>query len=502
MSFSKEIKKTIREIACEETCLREKDLEKHNDTLLHVHTTKDLCHIEHFVGVFSKGLPHDSNGLVDPEQMKLLLKALKTGDRKYIDQITLGNPDGMKLVNLMAYASTEFFGVNIASYQIEKSPTFSSAETAGEMVELYEMYLCRDVNFNDFATNPLIADAVSSLNQLSDFRGICPVSPKNLFRGISAGDLAGPYISQFMYFPFKYGVFEAEQLYKFPQAGTDYLKTKSDYLLVQNGTIPQPQVPFDQNKRYVNTIRDLAEYVHNDMVAQLFYVANLILNTMKAPINKGNPFKSCIKNEVPFVTLGQVDIHELLHRAIRISLHAGWLQKILFLRIRPEVFAYEVNRAKCGHNFGVHVDVLSSPTLSRVFAKNGNYLLPGVYPEGSPVHPAYPSGHACLAGAGATILKAFYDGDWVFPQAYIANGNQLVTIPDKLTLSNELDKLASNCATGRNMAGIHYRSDGEEGIRFGEKIAIEMLREHVKRYDEKVHLQITKRNGKKIVICN
>ena len=96
MTFSKEIKKTIREIACEETCLRKKDLERHSDTLLYVHTSKDICNIDDFVGVFSKGLPHDSNGIADPEQVKLLLKALKEGDRKYIDQITLGSPEGRK----------------------------------------------------------------------------------------------------------------------------------------------------------------------------------------------------------------------------------------------------------------------------------------------------------------------------------------------------------------------------------------------------------------------
>ena len=37
------------------------------------------------------------------------------------------------------------------------------------------------------------------------------------------------------------------------------------------------------------------------------------------------------------------------------------------------------------------------------------YLLSQVYPEGSPNHPTYTSGHATVAGACATILKAFFD---------------------------------------------------------------------------------------------
>ena len=35
------------------------------------------------------------------------------------------------------------------------------------------------------------------------------------------------------------------------------------------------------------------------------------------------------------------------------------------------------------------------------------YLLGLTYPEGSPLHPSYPSGHATLAGACITVIKAF-----------------------------------------------------------------------------------------------
>jgi hypothetical protein len=34
-----------------------------------------------------------------------------------------------------------------------------------------------------------------------------------------------------------------------------------------------------------------------------------------------------------------------------------------------------------------------------------------------------------------------------------------------LTVGNELNKLASNIALGRDAAGVHYRSDGVQGIR-------------------------------------
>ena len=43
--------------------------------------------------------------------------------------------------------------------------------------------------------------------------------------------------------------------------------------------------------------------------------------------------------------------------------------------------------------------------------------------------------------------------------------------PD-LTLGGELDKLAANIALGRDTAGVHWRSDGIEGLALGEAVAI------------------------------
>jgi hypothetical protein len=41
----------------------------------------------------------------------------------------------------------------------------------------------------------------------------------------------------------------------------------------------------------------------------------------------------------------------------------------------------------------------------------------------------------------------------------------------------QLDKLAANIALGRDFAGIHWRSDGVEGLRMGEEVAIALLAE-------------------------
>ena len=45
--------------------------------------------------------------------------------------------------------------------------------------------------------------------------------------------------------------------------------------------------------------------------------------------------------------------------------------------------------------------------LREVFSQYGTYLLPQAYPEGSPLHPAYGSGHATVAGLTSPPPRAF-----------------------------------------------------------------------------------------------
>jgi hypothetical protein len=54
-----------------------------------------------------------------------------------------------------------------------------------------------------------------------------------------------------------------------------------------------------------------------------------------------------------------------------------------------------------------------------------------------------------------------------------------------LTLGNEIDKLASNIALGRDAAGVHYRSDSVRGLFVGEQQALGMLRDYSRTYNER-----------------
>ena len=88
------------------------------------------------------------------------------------------------------------------------APTLTSAETAGEMVELYWHALLRDVPFNEYFADATALAAVDDLNKLTDFKGPKDgglVTAGTLFRGNTPGDLVGPFISQFLYLAVPYG---------------------------------------------------------------------------------------------------------------------------------------------------------------------------------------------------------------------------------------------------------------------------------------------------------
>jgi hypothetical protein len=144
--------------------------------------------------------------------------------------------------------------------------------------------------------------------------------------------------------------------------------------------------------------------------------------------------------------------------------------------------------------YPVHPDALNSKAVGTVFSNNGTYFLPQAFPEGSPQHPSYPQGHATMAGACATILKAAFDGsikfntlrDYRIVTASEKDGLSLVDYTggdvDYITVNGEINKLASKIGQARNFAGIHWRSDYEWGLRLGEAVAISLLSDQNNNY--------------------
>jgi len=134
-----------------------------------------------------------------------------------------------------------------------------------------------------------------------------------------------------------------------------------------------------------------------------------------------------------------------------------------------------------------------------------------VGPAGSPTHPAYGAGHATVAGACVTILKAWFEESTKLVDIGLTpvqpTDDGLALVPylgsdgGNLTVGGELNKIASNVATGRNTAGVHWRSDATESMKLGEQIAIGILKEARACYNEIFNgFHLTKFDGTSIIV--
>jgi hypothetical protein len=120
------------------------------------------------IGNYSKGLPHNSNGEVDPGAYNKLLKAIGSGNPADFAQIPLGGPT--RLVDPQAGLAFDLEGTDSHRLAIPPAPTLASAQRAGEAVEDYWAALLRDVPFSQYGSHPLAAMAFNGFT-LTKFDG-------------------------------------------------------------------------------------------------------------------------------------------------------------------------------------------------------------------------------------------------------------------------------------------------------------------------------------------
>lgn len=467
---------------------------------------------------FTKTLPCNDFGEVEPKAFKKLVRALRTGKKSHFDAVPLAPTATRTLADPQGAFRFEVSGLDSHATRIAPSWKFRSAELAGEQAEVYWQAITRDIPFIDYSTDATIAAAVADLNGFQATPG-----PKNgsgnltaetLFRGETFGDLEGPYISQFLARPFNWGPVPVTQSYSKPVAGEDFMVDVANWLNVQRGAVAE-SVSATETK-YIHNNRGLAEAVHNDALYQYYLHAAMIL--LQAPgtdangaskFDTGNPyFNGSIDNQGAFTSLGGPNIIDLVSKAGNIALSGAWFQKWRVHRfLRPEALGGRIHFQKTGQkNYELHPDILNSAALDEVFAANGTYLLPMAFPEGSPTHPSYVAGHACVAGACVTVLKAFFNENYVLTNNVQADatGDNLIPYTADLTLGGELNKLANNVSIGRDAAGVHYRQDGTEGIVAGEQQGIALLAETSETYNESDFggFSLTKYDGTSILIKN
>jgi hypothetical protein len=263
--------------------------------------------------------------------------------------------------------------------------------------------------------------------------------------------------------------------------------------------------------------RDISEWLHRDFSYQGSLGAALILLTFgPAAFDQNNPYTARQSNlsYTPYqrqssaITLGAQTVLALLAQVSDLALKACWFQKwLVHRRVRPEAFAGLVHNQLTGNaSYPLPDELISGPgadVLARVFSKYGTYLLPQAYAEGSPAHPAYPAGHATIAGACNTVLKWFFNEDFVIPNPVVASSDGLTlnAYTGSLTVGDELNKLASNASICRDTAGVHWRTDGEQGLLLGEAMAIGMLQDLANTNNEQfAGFSLTKFDGTTITI--
>ena len=387
----------------------------------------------------------------------------------------------------------------------------------------------------------------------------CP-NPSSAFRGITKGDSVGPYLSQFLLIgsseigsaegdkktrieegSISYGAISIVQKVRIAQSGKNYMTKWEEWFDVQNAAnvsgLESYAQPNNALRRFIHTPRDLATYVHFDALYEAYLNACLILLDKKTPFDPGIPFQEndIRDHQQGFAHFGGPHILTLVTEVATRALKAVRYQKYnIHRRCRPEVLAARITKA---HELGIEelvnlrdaIDQGNDSILKTINTLNGNlfesdpanndknYLLPMAFSEGSPMHPAYGAGHATVAGACITVLKAFFDCSGFFKadgensdRAYVSvdDGTRLESVPvfDQngnqvhLTVEGELNKLASNISIARNWAGVHYFTDYYESLLMGEQIALGILEEQKLMFNENFSMTIPLFGGETIRI--
>lgn len=506
-------------------------------------------------GLYSKALRQRDKGIVDPKVFEAFLDDVKRGICSGKHPITPplfegkslvgGNDPRYRLNGPQASFAAQPLCDPSKKFSTAIPPTVGDADYAVELAELYWASLLRDVPFaqyEDTKSHPVVAAAVDHLNaNLDHYRGPVDehgkVTPRLLFRGglpkgkrqkgapaYFGDEQFGPYISQFCLWPTELGAQLIDQRMKTFLPGQKFLTDPNEWFAIQNGSAATKGIKYDPARRYLRDGCGLAAFTQVDELYQAYFIAFLVLNnTWKAPPNLGIPYDppKGYKNQKPFGTLGGPDIAATLGAVAKAAINAVWYQKwAVHLRHRPEAGAGLVHLWKtsakplpeAAATFGGAFGKILEPALDACFKANGSYLLSQSFPEGSPTHPAYPTGHGTVAGACITVLKFFFDCEQQITKLTLPNGTVRAMLPTdngtdlieyqgsdaaSMTIRGELHKLGHNISFGHGIhAGIHWRSDTDESMLLGESVAISFLEKQIATYPEKCSVSITLMDGK------
>lgn len=455
-------------------------------------------------GSFRKTLVHDELGGVTEARYTAFVDAVESGDREQIEALesegfrTLADPIAAHGINLI--------GADPQTVAMPVVHTLASERQAAEAIEVYWKALLRDLPFSQWSSSDEVAPAIEELTALDDFtapRQDGNITAQSLFRGQTPGDLDGPYISQFLLQDVPHSLYTLQQVSERWPAGTDFMTSQEEWLAVQNGNQRSSTLRPSGTPRVISTGRDLAQFVHGDYSFQAYFQAALICLNYGPNARSENIYEFA-ERQGGFINYGGPDILDLVARSAAVALRVAWFHKWLVHRkIRPEALGGLVDHHLEGRlETPLSETLLNSTAVERTQSLQGTALLSQAYPEGSPTHPSYPAGHACVAGAGVTVLKAHFDETFEVHDPVTTNDvGEVEELGSALLLGGELNKLASNMSIGRNIAGVHWRADGDDGMVAGEAAAISLLQDHLWEVpDQTAFYELTKFDGTQIRI--
>src|SRR5262245_4908112 len=293
---------------------------------------------------YSKGLPHNEFGEVDLNAYAAYLKALTTGLPEDFEMIPMGSADPAsqrKFVNPQSGIAFNMEGADSHHLAIAPAPAFNSAEQAADAVELYWQALARDVPFSEYDTNPVTQAAAAELSGLPGYQGPKvngQVDAASLFRGFTSGDISGPYISQFLMKGIPFGAQYVQQQMLSVLPGRDYMTDYAEWLAIQNGSDSKNTDRIDSARCYISNGRDLAQWVHIDVLFQAYFNAMLIMiagpdpndkdtgGGMNVAFNPANPYLKS-RTQEGFGTFGAPAYAAATAEIATAALKAVWYQK-------------------------------------------------------------------------------------------------------------------------------------------------------------------------------
>jgi membrane-associated phospholipid phosphatase len=515
----------------------------------------DITNVPNYAAMFTKTFAHDpTTGIATAEgqqSFQTLVQATQNGQQATYNAIERFDPNlSSLLTNPQASAAWYLCGHDGSLIPLVVPPTLASKQAGADLTENYVMRICDQVLYPDFGTG--MGTDMDTINGGSKTLNACAVlnaygsafqgpkingevTPQTLFRGNGLGELDGPYISQYAWHDlhlYDQALLPVKQYMAIP-GQRRFGVTWANFVDIENGLVPVPYGPNDflPNVQYIINSAMLGTLVHKDMLSDPYVYAQNVLFNNNAPLAPNLPYyNGTMRNEAGFATMFYPDIAGAVGAVAIQALKTAWAHKWrASLRLRPEAMAGLVHQAKVTDTnpynlndiiFGTpgNIDLLNwvlQTNLQQVPANpnNGTYLLSQLFPEGSPNHPSYPAGHATVAGACTTVLKAFFN-DRAFINSFMTpvkpdpnNPTQLIALTDGeganlLTLGGELNKWASNIAIGRNHAGVHYRTDADASLLLGEQVAIYFLQDWASTYQEQnfTGFELTKRDGTRIRI--